>query len=101
MRTIAPHEVVVGRERDDLHAGPREGARRSPPRAPAPRRANRSRNAAVAGVDLELLARSPRRWTSDDPDVRQLALARVDEPDREQLVALVEEVELALPAGRR
>ena len=35
------------------------------------------------------------------PDVRQLALARVDEPDGEQLVALVEEVEGALPAGRR
>ena len=52
----------------------------------------------VAGVDLQLLA-GLGVLDEDEADVRQLALARVDEPDGEQLVALVEQVEAALPAG--
>ena len=85
--------------RRDLDARPAEGrlelrlarhGRRREPLAEPP----------VARVDLQLLP-GLGVLDEDDADVRQLALARVDEPHGEQLVALVEEVEVALPAGRR
>ena len=76
---------------------------RTPPRA-RPRVPGRGREPLaeppVARVDLQLLP-GLGVLDEDDADVRQLALARVDEPDREQLVTLVEEVQLTLPAGRR
>ena len=58
---------------------------------------NRRRNPASLGVDVELLA-GLRVVHHDRPDVRQVDLAGVDEPDREKLVAALEELERALPA---
>ena len=52
----------------------------------------------IGRVDVELLA-GLGVLHDDRPDVRQLDLAGVDEPDREHLVAPVEELERPLPAG--
>ena len=59
---------------------------------------NRAPEPRVAGVDVELLA-GLRVVHQDRPDVRQVDLAGVDETDREELVAAVEQLQRALPAG--
>jgi len=55
--------------------------------------------ARVVRVDVQKPLRSPSPH-GHEPDVRQLALARVRETDRERLVPPREETERLFPAGR-
>jgi hypothetical protein len=53
----------------------------------------------VVGVDVQLLA-GLGVFHDQRPDVRQLHLAPVEQPDGEDLVPPAQDVERALPAGR-
>ena len=79
-------EVLVGRERDgvDARTPERVGQRRFAPlrRLPEP-----SPEALVVRVDVQLLA-GLGVLDDDRADVRQLDLARVEQPDGQHLVAL-------------
>ncbi len=96
IRTMAPDQVVIGRERERIHPG-------------APERGRKLRLARVAGrlepppelrvvrVDVELLA-GLGVVHEHRPDVGQLALPPVVQPDRDDLVLPRQPLERPLPA---
>ena len=98
MRTRARHEVVLGRDLVDVDAG----AERQLSQLGLPRLARLAQAMAelgVARVDRELLA-GLRVLDHDHARVGKLVLARVDQPDRDDLVTLGQLQQRALPSGR-
>ena len=98
IRTIASTRSSSVDERHGVDAGALEGVaeRRL---APFGRLAEASPERRVVRVDVELLA-GLGVLHDQRPDVRQLHLAPVEQPDGEDLVPLGEQVERPLPAGR-